>query len=81
MHSQVKLSDVWLYLELEELSDYVHSYHYFGAVAEAFMIYNEHLEQEDSVTDIVNFLTKHNNKETSRVVLLKLIVLLGTNAP
>ena len=78
--SQVKLSDVWSYLKLEELPDPIHGYHYFGAVAEAFIVYNKYLEQQDSVTDIVNFLTKHNNKKTSRVILPKLIARLGSNA-
>lgn len=79
--SQIKLSDVWSYLELP---DYTHSYCYFGAVAEAFVTSNIHFRQRDMiqvVKDIVSFFIKHNNEKTSRAVLPKLIKQLGRTAP
>ncbi len=81
LRSQVKLSDVWSYLELP---DCTHSYCYFGAVAEAFVTNNIHFKQADMievVKDIVSFFIKHNSEKTSRAVLPKLIRQLGRTAP
>ena len=80
LHSQIKLSDVWSYLELPDRTS---SYRYFGAVSEAFVAGSKHLKHTDNVENvknIANFLTKHNNKETSRTVLTKLIERLGRSA-
>ncbi len=79
LRSGTKLSDVWSYLKLP---DRTHGYRYFGAVAEAFVMYNRHLKQTgmmEMLEDIVNFFTKHNNEETNRSVLPKLIKRLGRN--
>ena len=76
LRSQVKLPDVWSYLELP---DHTHSYRYFGAVAEAFVSLNRHLDRE-AFADVVNFFEKHNNDKTSRSVLSKLIEGLGLEA-
>ena len=81
LRSQIKLSDVWSYLELP---DYTHNYCYFGAVAEAFVTSNIYFRQRDMievVKDIVSFFIKHNNEKTSRAVLPKLIKQLGRTAP
>ena len=79
--SQIKLSDVWAYLELP---DYTHNYCYFGAVAEAFVTRNRYFKQKDMievVKGIVSFFIKHNNEKTSRAVLPKLIERLEDTAP
>ena len=78
LHSQRKLSDVWSYLELPDtLADRTHHYRYFGDISEAFVANNKHLKHADSIKDIINFLTKHNNEETDSLILPKLIVQLG----
>ena len=76
LRSQVKLPDVWSYLELP---DHTHSYRYFGAVAEAFVSLNRHLDRE-AVADIVNFFGKHKDDKTRRAVLSKIIEKLRINA-
>lgn len=76
LRSQVKLSEVWKYLELP---DHTHSYPYFGAVAEAYIALNRHTDRE-TVADAIDFVEKHNNDKTSRVVLSKLIESLGYDA-
>ena len=79
LRSRKKLSEVWAYLELP---DYMHSYSYFGAVATAYAAFaalNNQFDQ-DTVTDVVNFIRKHNNDKTSRTVLSKLIEKLGIEA-
>ena len=70
---QVKLSEVWTYLELP---DHTHSYPYFGAVAEAYIAPNRRVDRE-IVADVIKFVEKHNNDKTSRAVLSKLIESLG----
>ena len=57
LRSQVKLPDVWSYLELP---DHTHSYPYFGAVAEAYVSISNPRDT-GAVADIVNFIIKHNN--------------------
>ena len=76
LRSQVKLSEVWKYLELP---DHTHSYPYFGAVAEAYIALNRHTDRE-TVADVIEFVEKHNNDKTSRAVLSKLIENLGYDA-
>ena len=76
LRSNKKLSDVWSFLELR---DHTHSYHYFGAIAEAFVSLNRHLDRE-VLADVVNFFKTHNNNRTNRAVLPKLIEKLGINA-
>ncbi|MDE0086937.1 MAG: EH signature domain-containing protein [Candidatus Poribacteria bacterium] len=98
LRSNRKLSDVWSFLELP---DYMNTYPYFSAVAEAFvsLIRNSnsvqtsvethtptgfvslirHLDRE-VLTDVINFLEKHKNDETSRSILSKLIETLGLDA-
>ena len=76
LRSRVKLSDVWSTLELP---DHMHSYPYFGAVAEAYIALNRRVDQE-TVVDVTNFVEKHKNDKTSRVVLSKLIENLGYDA-
>ena len=76
LRSQKKLSDVWTYLELPE---YMHGYPYFGAVATAYTFLNNRFDQ-GTVEDVVDFVKKHNNDQTSRIVLSQLIEQLGTNA-
>ena len=73
MRSRVKLSVVWSVLELP---DHMHSYSYFGAVAEAYIALNRHVDQE-TAADVIEFVEKHNNDKTSRAVLSKLIESLG----
>ena len=52
LRSNKKLSDVWSFLELR---DHTHSYHYFGAIAEAFVSLNRHLDR-DVLADVATFL-------------------------
>ncbi|MXV85788.1 MAG: hypothetical protein F4X56_00010 [Gammaproteobacteria bacterium] len=74
--SRRKLADVW---ELLDLPDYMHGYPYFGDVVTEYVSYNSRLNAEH-VTDIVDFVIKHNNDKTSRRVLSKLIEKLGIEA-
>ena len=76
LRSNKKLSDVWLFLELP---DHTHSYRYFGAIAEAFISLNKNINR-DVLADVSNFLERHNNDQTSRPVLSKLIQQLGLDA-
>ena len=76
LRSRKKLSDVWTYLELP---DHMHGYPYFGAVATAYISLNNRFDQE-TVTDVIDFVKKHNNDKTSRTVLSKLIQQLGVDA-
>ena len=76
LRSQKKLSDVWTYLEL---SDYTHSYPYFGAVAIVYASLNNRFDQE-TITDVIDFVKKHNNDKTNRIILSKLIEKLGIDA-
>ncbi len=76
LRSQKKLSDIWTYLEL---TDYRHGYPYFGAVATAYVALTNQLNQE-TIADVVDFIRKHNNDKTSRLVLSKLIEQLGVDA-
>ena len=76
MRSQVKLSDVWSYLELR---DHTHHYPYFGAVATAYVSINRPRDPV-AVADVVEFVEKHNNDKTSRAILSKLIEQLGNDA-
>lgn len=77
LRSQIKLSDVWSYLELH---DHMHHYPYFGAVAIAYVSINRPRDPV-AVADIVEFVEKHNDDKTSRAILSKLIEQLGNNAP
>ena len=70
------LSDVWSLLELPE---YMNTYPYFGAVAEAFVSLIRHLDRE-VFADVISFLEKHNNDDTSRSILSDVIVKLGLDA-
>ena len=70
------LTDVWSFLELPE---YMNIYPYFGAVAEAFVSLISHLDRE-VFADVVNFLEKHNNADTSRSILSDVIQKLGLDA-
>ena len=74
--SRRRLSEVWEHLNLP---DYMRGYPYFGDVAMAYATFNSQLDFEH-VTDIVNFIKKHDNDKTSRRVLSKLIEKLGTDA-
>ena len=76
LRSQIKLSDVWSYLEL---SDHTHHYPYFGAVAISYASINRPRDPV-AVADVVEFAEKHNNDKTSRAILSKLIEQLGHNA-
>lgn len=76
LRSQRKLSDIWTYLELP---DYTHGYPYFRAVATAYAALNNQLNRE-TVRDVIDFIGKHNNDKTSRLVLSKLIEQLGVDA-
>jgi len=76
LRARKKLSDVWTYLELP---DRTHRYPYFGAIATAYTSLNNRFNQ-DMIVDIVEFLKKHNNDKTSRVVLSELIEHLGIDA-
>ncbi len=77
LRSQVKLSDVWSYLELP---DYTQGYRYFGAVAEAFVALNKPRDTA-AFADVVKFVEKHNDDKTSRAILSKFIEQLGYDAP
>ena len=76
LRERVKLSEVWSVLELP---DHTHSYPYFGAVAEAYIALNRRTDRE-TVADVIEFVEKHNNDKTGRVVLSKLIESLGYDA-
>ena len=77
LRSQIKLSDVWSYLELP---DHTHRYPYFGAVAMEYVSIRKSRNPE-TVADVVEFVEKHNDDKTSRAILSKLIEQLGNNAP
>ena len=76
IRSSNKLSEVWAFLELP---DYMHSYDYFRAVATVYTTFNNQLNPEH-VEDIVDFVKKHNNDKTSRIILSKLIEKLDVEA-
>lgn len=76
LRSNKKLSEVWSFLELPERTQ---NYMYFGAVAETYVSLIRHLYRE-VLTDVINFLDKHNNEKTSRSILSKLIEQLGLGA-
>ena len=71
-----KLSDVWEYLDLPS---YMHGYPYFGDVAVAYATFNSQLNLVH-ITDVVDFIKKHDTNKTSRRVLSKLIEKLGIEA-
>ena len=77
LRSNQRLSDVWSFLDLP---DYMHTYPYFGAVAESFVSLNKNINR-DVLADVSNFLERHNNDQTSRSVLSGVIEQLGINAP
>ena len=77
LQSQVKLSDVWAYLELP---DHTHSYAYFGAVAMTYVSI-KNFRDPGIIEDVVYFVKKHNNDKTARSVLSTLIEGLGIEAP
>ena len=80
LRSQVKLSDVWSFLDLESSkNDYMYRYSYFGSVAMAYVSIGSPNDIE-IVKDVVEFAKKHNNDKTSRAVLSKLIQQLGNDA-
>lgn len=76
LRSQMNLSDVWSYLELP---DYMHHYRYFGVVAEAYVSISEPRDTA-TISDVVEFVAKHNDDKTSRAILSKLIEQLGHDA-
>ena len=76
LRSNRKLSDVWSFLDLP---DYMNTYPYFSAVAEAFVSLINHFDRE-VLTDIIDYLEKHNNDNSIRSILSKLIMKLGSNA-
>ena len=76
LRSQVKLPDVWSYLELP---DHTHSYPYFGTVAEAYIVLHRSIDRE-TLEDIIEFVEQHNNDKIARSILSKLIEKLGINA-
>ena len=76
LRTQGKISDVWSYLNLP---DYTHDYRYFGAVAEAYVALNRHLDRE-SVADIVTFVKTHRDDKTSRAIVSRIIERLGMGA-
>ena len=81
LRSQVKLSDVWSFLDLESSkNDYMYRYSYFGYVAKEYVSISSPRVKEVIEDVVVNFLKKHNNDKTSRAVLSKLIEQLGNNA-
>ena len=74
--TEKRLSDVWSFLELP---DYMHSYRYFGEVAQEYVSLNSH-PSNAYVADVVAFVEQHNRDATSRDVLSTLIVQLGSDA-
>lgn len=76
IRSSNKLSEVWTFLELP---DSMHRYAYFGEVAAAYTTLSNQMSRKH-VEDVVAFVKKHNNDETSRIVLSKLIEKLGGDA-
>ena len=73
---QKKLSEVW---SAPELPEYTHNYPYFGTVAEAYVSISK-FRNVEIVADVIDFVKKHNNDETSRVILSKVIEQLGNDA-
>ena len=76
LRERVKLSEVWSVLELP---DYTHGYPYFGTVAEAYIVLHRSINWE-TLEDITEFVEQHNNDQTVRSILSKLIEKLGINA-
>ncbi len=76
LREQVKLSDVWSYLNLP---DYTHGYRYFGAVAQSYVALNRHFDRE-TVADIVNFVKIHRDDKTNRAIMSGTIEKLGLDA-
>ena len=76
LRDRVDLSHVWSYLNLP---DYTHGYRYFGAVAEAYVALNRHLNRE-SVADIVTFVEMHRDDKANRAIVSGIIEKLGLEA-
>lgn len=77
MHrDQKNMADVWTHLELP---NHMHGYRYFGIVARAYITRNTRLGRP-FVEDIVRFVRMHDNDKNRRVLLNKLIELLGNDA-
>lgn len=76
LREQVKLSEVWEFLELPT---HTHSNPYFGTVAEAYIARHRSIDRE-TLEDTIEFVEKHNNDKTSRAVFSKLIESLESDA-
>ncbi len=78
-HSQVKLSDVWSFLDLESSrDDNTHRYSYFGFVAIEYVSI-KNFPDEAFVRDVVEFVRKYNNDTLCRSIISDLIEKLGYN--
>lgn len=71
-----EIADLWTYLELP---NHMHSYPYFGYIAEAYVTLNRHIGRP-FLEDIVRFIELHKDEKNSRAILSKLIEQLGTDA-
>ena len=85
-HAQVKLSEVWSFLDFESSkndksskNDNMNRYSYFGYVAKAYVFY-KNFPDEVFVTDVVDFVRKYNNDTLCRTIISDLIEKLGYNA-
>lgn len=76
LRAQVRLSDVWSYLNLP---DHTHGYRYFGAVAEAYVAHSGRLNRE-LVVDIMEFVEMHRDDKTNRAIVSGTIEKLGLDA-
>ena len=74
---RVRLSDVWSYLELP---DYMNHYRYFGFVAKAYISIKKPRDSS-AITDVVEFVEKHKDDKTSRIILSGVIEALGVDSP
>ena len=76
LRDEIKIADVWTYLELP---NHMHSYPYFGFIAEAYTELNRHIGRP-FLEDVVRFIELHKDEKNSRTILSKLIEQLGTDA-
>ncbi len=76
LRDKKEIANLWTYLELP---NHMHSYPYFGYIAEAYVAQNRHIGRP-FLEDVVRFIELHKDEGNSRAILSKLIEQLGTDA-
>ena len=60
--------------------DYMNHYRYFGFVAKAYISIKKPRDSS-AITDVVEFVEKHKDDKTSRIILSGVIEALGVDSP